>query len=46
VIAGQEIAKIGMTGYTYISHLHFQVFVYSGYNIFNDIDTLEVKTFI
>jgi murein DD-endopeptidase MepM/ murein hydrolase activator NlpD len=46
VIAGQEIAKIGMTGYTYIPHLHFQVFVFAGYNIFNDIDTLEVKTFI
>jgi hypothetical protein len=39
-------AKIGMTGYTYIPHLHFQVFVITGYNFFNDIDTLEIKTFI
>src|SRR6188472_3058716 len=46
VSAGQEIANIGMTGYTYIPHLHFQVFVFTGYNIFTDIDTLEVKTFI
>jgi murein DD-endopeptidase MepM/ murein hydrolase activator NlpD len=23
----QEIARVGMTGYTYIPHLHFQVFV-------------------
>jgi murein DD-endopeptidase MepM/ murein hydrolase activator NlpD len=23
----QQISKIGMIGYTYISHLHFQVFV-------------------
>lgn len=46
VKAGQEIAKIGMTGYTYIPHLHFQVFVITGYNFFTDIDTLEVKTFI
>jgi murein DD-endopeptidase MepM/ murein hydrolase activator NlpD len=46
VNAGQEIAKIGMTGYTYIPHLHFQVFIFTAYNIFTDIDTLEVKTFI
>jgi murein DD-endopeptidase MepM/ murein hydrolase activator NlpD len=46
VKAGQQIAKIGMTGYTYIPHLHFQVFVFTGYNIFTDIDTLEVKAFI
>ena len=46
VRAGQEIARVGMTGYTYIPHLHFQVFVFTSYNIFTDIDTLEVKTFI
>jgi murein DD-endopeptidase MepM/ murein hydrolase activator NlpD len=46
VKAGQQIAKIGMTGYTYIPHLHFQVFVLTGYNIFMDIDDLEVKTFV
>ena len=44
VSAEQEIAKIGMTGYTYIPHLHFQVFIFTAYNIFTDIDTLEVKT--
>ncbi len=46
VRAGQWIAKVGMTGYTYISHLHFQVFVFTGYNIFTDFDTLEIKDFI
>ena len=46
VSAGQEIAKIGMTGYTYIPHLHFQVFVFTGYNFFTDIDTLEVENFL
>ena len=30
VSAGQEIANIGMTGYTYVPHLHFQVFVFTG----------------
>ena len=46
VIAGQEIAKVGMTGYTYIPHLHFQVFLFTGYNIWTDYDTIEVKDFI
>jgi murein DD-endopeptidase MepM/ murein hydrolase activator NlpD len=51
VIAGQhvgacqEIARVGMTGYTYIPHLHFQVFVFSGINIWTDFTTLEVKKF-
>lgn len=44
--AGHEIAKVGMTGYTYIPHLHFQVFVFTGYDIWNDFDTLEIKEFI
>jgi murein DD-endopeptidase MepM/ murein hydrolase activator NlpD len=46
VRAGQEIAKVGMTGYTYIPHLHFQVFVMTGSNIWNDFDTIEVKDFV
>jgi len=46
VSAGQEIANIGMTGYTYVPHLHFQIFVFTGYNFFTDIDTLEVENFI
>ena len=45
VRAGQEIVRIGMTGYTYIPHLHFQVFILTGSNIWNDIDTIEVKDF-
>ncbi len=43
--AGQEIAKVGLTGYTLFPHLHFQVFVFTGYNIWTDFDTLEVKDF-
>ena len=46
VNAGQEIAKVGMTGYTYVPHLHFQVFLFTGYNIWTDFDTIEVKNFI
>ena len=46
VRAGQEIARVGMTGYTYTPHLHFQVFVFTGYNIWTDFDTLEVNDFI
>jgi murein DD-endopeptidase MepM/ murein hydrolase activator NlpD len=45
VHAGQEIARVGMTGYTYTPHLHFQVFVFTGYNIWTDYDTIEVKDF-
>jgi murein DD-endopeptidase MepM/ murein hydrolase activator NlpD len=32
VRAGKEIARAGMTGYTYLPHLHFQVFVVTGIN--------------
>jgi murein DD-endopeptidase MepM/ murein hydrolase activator NlpD len=39
------IANVGMTGYTYIPHLHFQVFVFTGNNIWTDFDTIEVKDF-
>jgi murein DD-endopeptidase MepM/ murein hydrolase activator NlpD len=46
VIEGQEIAKVGITGYTYIPHLHFQVFIFTGYNILTDFDTLEINEFI
>ena len=45
VHAGEEISKVGMTGYTYIPHLHFQVFVFTGYNIWTDFDTIEIKSF-
>ena len=44
--AGQEIARVGMTDYTYIPHLHFHVFVFIGYDIWTDFDKLEVKYFI
>ena len=43
VIAGEEIAKVGMTGYTYIPHLHFQVFVITGINMWTDFDTVKVR---
>jgi len=46
VSAGEEIAKVGMTGYTYIPHLHFQVFVFKGPNIWKDFDTIEVRNFM
>ena len=42
----EEIAKVGMTGYTYLPHLHFQVFVFTGSNMWTDFDTLEVKDFV
>jgi murein DD-endopeptidase MepM/ murein hydrolase activator NlpD len=45
VRAGEEIAKVGMTGYTYLPHLHFQVFVVTGINVWTDFDTVEVEDF-
>jgi len=42
VTAGQEIAKIGMTSYTYLPHLHFQVFVFTGPNLWEDYQMLKV----
>ena len=45
VHAGEEISKVGMTGYTYIPHLHFQVYVYTGYNIWTDFETIEINNF-
>jgi murein DD-endopeptidase MepM/ murein hydrolase activator NlpD len=46
VNAGQEIGKVGMSGYTFIPHLHFQVCVFTGNNFWTDFDTLEVKDFV
>ena len=46
VRAGQEIARVGMTGFTCFPHLHFHVFVFTGYNIWTDFDTIEVKYFV
>lgn len=40
--AGQDIARIGMTGYTFIPHLHFQVFVFTGPDLWEDYETLKV----
>jgi hypothetical protein len=40
---GEEIAKVGMTGYTYLPHLHFQVFVITGINMWTDFDTVKVR---
>jgi murein DD-endopeptidase MepM/ murein hydrolase activator NlpD len=45
VYAGQPIARTGMTGYTFVSHLHFQVFVFTGSNILTDFETLAVHSF-
>ena len=45
VRAEEEIARVGMTGYTYLPHLHFQVFVVTGINMWIDFDTVEVQDF-
>ncbi|HEX7032611.1 MAG TPA: M23 family metallopeptidase [Nitrososphaera sp.] len=45
VKAGQVIALVGTTGFTYTPHLHFQVFVFTGSNIWTDFETLEVDDF-
>ena len=42
---GQKIAEVGMTGYTYIPHLHFQIFIFTGPYIWTDFDTLFIKDF-
>ena len=43
VCKGEQIANVGVTGYSFIPHLHFQVFVFTGTNIWTDFDTLEVE---
>ena len=43
--AGQPIARTGMTGFTYIPHLHFHIFIFKGGNIWTDFDTLAVDDF-
>jgi murein DD-endopeptidase MepM/ murein hydrolase activator NlpD len=42
VKTGQAIAKAGMRGYTYLPHLHFQVFIFTGPNLCEDYQTLRV----
>ena len=42
---GQVIARVGMTGFTYLPHIHFQVFIFIGNNIWTDFDTLSVPEF-
>ena len=46
VSEGQEIAKVGMTGYTFHPHLHFQVFIFNGTHSWIDFDTVSVQDFI
>jgi murein DD-endopeptidase MepM/ murein hydrolase activator NlpD len=43
---GQVIARVGMTGFTYLPHLHFQVFIFKGNNIWTDFDTLSITEFL
>jgi murein DD-endopeptidase MepM/ murein hydrolase activator NlpD len=43
---GQVIARVGITGFTYLPHLHFQVFIFTGNNMWTDIDTLSVTEFL
>ncbi|MDQ3807918.1 MAG: M23 family metallopeptidase [Thermoproteota archaeon] len=42
----QIIAHVGMTGFTYVPHLHFQVFIFTGNNIWTDFDTLSITEFL
>lgn len=42
---GEVIARVGMTGFTYLPHLHFQVFIFTGINIWIDFDTLAIDEF-
>jgi Peptidase family M23 len=42
---GQVLGRVGLSGYTYLPHLHFQVFIITGLNIWTDYETLEIKEF-
>jgi len=46
VSEGQDIARVGMRGYTFHPHLHFQVFIFTRANIWMDFDTVSVQDFI
>ncbi len=46
VSEGQVITKVGMTGYTFYLHLHFQVFIFTRTNFWIDFDTVSVQDFI
>jgi murein DD-endopeptidase MepM/ murein hydrolase activator NlpD len=43
---GQVIARVGTTGFTYLPHLHFHIFIFIGGNIWTDFDTLTVTEFL
>ena len=43
VRAGEKIARVGTTGYTYLPHLHFQVFVVIGINVCPTINSNNYK---
>jgi murein DD-endopeptidase MepM/ murein hydrolase activator NlpD len=43
---GEVIARVGTTGFTYVPHLHFQVFIFIGNNIWTDFDTLSITEFL
>ena len=45
MLRGQLLGKVGLSGYTYVPHLHFQVFIITGPNVWTDYETLEVKEF-
>jgi murein DD-endopeptidase MepM/ murein hydrolase activator NlpD len=46
VSAKHTTARMGITGYTFKPHLHFQVFVATVINIWSDFMTVEVKNFL